>query len=532
MFVDPTLRVPAEREDSSPTIDRHPGLEPGAPFFRFDGKGSGALGQARDDVRFQTIAIFALLILAAFALRWPSFGNPAMFDDEEFYLLVGDRMLHGVLPYVDIWDRKPVGLFLIYAAIRLLGGDGIVQYQVVAAIFAGCTAAVIALIARRAAPLPACIVSGLAYLLWIDTVEGGGGQSPVFYNLFIAGCALCVFRAVETVSLRRFRLYGFAAMTLAGLAIQVKYTALFEGMYFGLLLTWQALKRERSPVAALGWTVAFAITALVPTLAAIATYAALGHFRDFWYANFVSIFSRAPVRAGEIPKRFGEMVLHTMWFVVCAAASVWQLWRTPDPEVRRWQAMIGGWVIAAFIGFFSIGALFYHYMLPLFVPLAIASAPIFGRFPTGPVLGGLLLWFPFSHAKYPDLDQTAYGRRQIAALVRLIPADVDRGCMQLFAGPSILYKITNACFVTPYIFPNHLLEAKERNAIGVDQVAELKRVMAHHPRVIVTDDTPRDWNPIAQETLRKLRDPAYRHVGQVELSGSPYDVWVRRTPAA
>ena len=65
----------------------------------------------------------------------PSFGNPVIGSDEgdeQFYLLVGDRMLHGLLPYVDVWDRKPVGLFLVYAAIRLLGGEGIWQYQLAA----------------------------------------------------------------------------------------------------------------------------------------------------------------------------------------------------------------------------------------------------------------------------------------------------------------------------------------------------------------------------------------------------------------
>ena len=57
----------------------------------------------------------ALLILAAFALvtRGWIFGNPVVNMDEQFYLFVGERMWQGGLPYVDIWDRKPVGLFLI-----------------------------------------------------------------------------------------------------------------------------------------------------------------------------------------------------------------------------------------------------------------------------------------------------------------------------------------------------------------------------------------------------------------------------------
>lgn len=64
----------------------------------------------------------AFLLVAAIALRASTFCDPFVNADEQFYLVVGDRMLHGLLPYVDIWDRKPIGLFLLYAGIRLLGG--------------------------------------------------------------------------------------------------------------------------------------------------------------------------------------------------------------------------------------------------------------------------------------------------------------------------------------------------------------------------------------------------------------------------
>ena len=62
------------------------------------------------------------------AARAQTFGNPVIGFDEQFYLLVGDRMIHGAIPFVDIFDRKPIGLFLIYGAIRLLGGEGTLQY--------------------------------------------------------------------------------------------------------------------------------------------------------------------------------------------------------------------------------------------------------------------------------------------------------------------------------------------------------------------------------------------------------------------
>src|SRR3569623_982326 len=66
--------------------------------------------------------VAALLLLVALAARCVDFGNPVIHVDEQYYLLVGDRLLHGALTYVDIWDRKPIGLFAIFAEIRLLPG--------------------------------------------------------------------------------------------------------------------------------------------------------------------------------------------------------------------------------------------------------------------------------------------------------------------------------------------------------------------------------------------------------------------------
>ncbi|BCI72928.1 hypothetical protein SPKIRA_37580 (plasmid) [Sphingomonas paucimobilis] len=68
--------------------------------------------------------VLLLLTLVALVARARTFGNPVIGFDEQFYLLVGDRVLHGALPYVDIFDRKPIGLFLLYAGARSLGATG------------------------------------------------------------------------------------------------------------------------------------------------------------------------------------------------------------------------------------------------------------------------------------------------------------------------------------------------------------------------------------------------------------------------
>ena len=66
---------------------------------------------------------WVILLIAAIAVRAIAFGNPVVHVDEEFYFVTAQRMLDGALPYVDIWDRKPIGLFLIYLPAAAYGGN-------------------------------------------------------------------------------------------------------------------------------------------------------------------------------------------------------------------------------------------------------------------------------------------------------------------------------------------------------------------------------------------------------------------------
>ena len=177
-----------------------------------------------------------ILLAVTLTTRAQTFGNPLLGFDEQFYLLVGDRMAHGgALPFIDIFDRKPVGLFLIYAATRLLGGEGTLQYQLVAAVFAFATALVIAGVARRFADGAGALAGAIAYLVWLALLSGEGGQAPVFYNLPVLLAAAATMRLVGRDDAPSIRA-GASPMLLVGLAMQIKYTVLFEGMFLGLAL--------------------------------------------------------------------------------------------------------------------------------------------------------------------------------------------------------------------------------------------------------------------------------------------------------
>ncbi|MDB5673226.1 MAG: hypothetical protein JWM65_208, partial [Sphingomonas bacterium] len=233
-------------------------------------------------------AIGLLLLGIAVALRSAQFGNAINGLDEQYYLLGGDRMLHGAVPYVDLWDRKPWGLFALFAAIRLLGGDGVVQAQLVATLFATATALVVTAIARRTLPSTPAILAGVFYLVALQSLWGGTTQTPVFYNLPVALAAWLALRTTPDLNGRHDMARALGAMLLCGLAIQIKTNAVFEGAAIGLWLLWR-MRRAGAPLVRIVATVTgFALLGLLPTLAVAAGYAVTGHFQAWWFAGYQS----------------------------------------------------------------------------------------------------------------------------------------------------------------------------------------------------------------------------------------------------
>jgi len=442
-------------------------------------------------VRLPRIGIALLFVAVAIAIRARDFGNPIVHVDEQYYLLVGDRMLHGALPYVDIWDRKPVGLFLIFAAIRLLPGDGILAYQVVATVFAAATALLVALGGiRLGASRAGAIAAGLAYILWLSLLSGRGGQSPVFYNLFMAGAGLLTLRLPELArraDRQAILVSGCVACLLAGLAIQTKYTPVVEGAFFGLAHLWFLRRAGASWAATAGAGAIWVALGIAPTAAVVARYYQRGpaDFQAFWFANFASVALRKGYPAAKIVSRLAGTTVQLSPFIGCAMAT----WRA---RPRRTEMPLAfGWLAAALVAFAMIGAFFDHYALPLMVPLAMIAAPVLGQRRVALIgtaaVGALLVVFHL--VTEPDDRGSAYRVAQAMA------ANDGGECPYVFAGDSILYHLAHACLPTAYAFPSTLAYEPEQGASGIDEAAEVRRIMARRPPVVVTLDRPlAPWN--------------------------------------
>lgn len=433
-----------------------------------------------------TFFLYFLLLIFATMCRWPVLGNPFIFFDEEFYLFVGGRMLHGDLPYVDVWDRKPIGIFLIYEFFHLFGPYRVWAYQIGALLSAWATSILCMKIARFIAPVAGAFVAGCLYLLWTSGAQGIGGQAPIFYNLLVTGAMLAIVTCLNNRRPETIGRTGLLVMALFGIAIQIKPTVVFEGIYAGLFLLWMRYRAERSWSVLLTSTLCWCGIALIPTLCVVGVYAGLGHLHDWWFANGSSIFLKK-----QVPHNTWKDFWHwthwaftiTLLLVSILALRALTARQKPDDPCLTF---ITGWAWTAFAGFILFGCFSKHYALPLFAPFCINAAPLW-RAKTGRLwLAILALWGgqrTLSEIKQVQHTGSAHELKQITRLL-----SSPGGCVFNFNGPDIILDAVPYCSLTRLPFSAHLSSDTEKTALPVDPDTEVKRILALSPRYIIIED--------------------------------------------
>jgi hypothetical protein len=434
---------------------------------------------------------FTLLVLVGLtlAVRGATLGQPLLHMDETFYLLVGERWANGGLwPYVDIWDRKPAGLFLLYGAIRQLGGEGFVQYQLVACASVAFTAWLIFKIATRVSDMKGGWLAAIFYLCWLPLYGGYGGQAPIFFNLFVTAAAAIVLNAVinppeQSAELKRHFIGGCAAMLLIGIALQIKTSTVFEGLFFGCVMLW--LMRRHGIVALAVCAVGWVGIASAPTLVVVATYWGQGEFDAFFFANVTSIFLRdggfGPATIGRLATLLGIAA------PLLIAASLAFRGRMAPP-----LRILLGWAGVALGAILIFGTYYLHYGLALLPPLSIAAAVGISR--TGLSWRwalALMAILVLASTVHVGLKVKQRGSRaDVDAILAYLPRGAA-GCPYFTgdSGPS-LYFVSGACFPSKYVLSGHLFEGHEARSVGVDQRAELSRIIATRPPLITVQEEP------------------------------------------
>ena len=427
---------------------------------------------------------FAFCLIVAFATRFAVFGDPAYRVDEEWYLLVGERMHAGARLYADIWDRKPPGLFLIY---RLAAGfaEPILAYQIMAYLAASATALLVARLAQRiSGPFPALVAAAL-YLSTIAQLDGAGGQSPVFYNLLIAAAAWLIVTGQSGASAADLDWRKAAAMALAGSAIIVKQTAVAEGVFFGIWITaqmWRAgvpLRRLAARVATL------AFIGALPTLAVATWFLLSGELGVFFHATVSSTFIKGAQISSD-PGRLRRVLLTPLVLAAPLGLAAFSLWTARRHDrLHPLRGFLLGWLAAAFVGFVLVANFYNHYLLPLMVPLSISASPVLTRGRIWMAAGLLAAGIPLLEAKPWDVSQRDARIAAFGRLTEVVKAHDPAPRLLIYDGPPLLYSAVGTTPMTPLAFPAHLSDGYEKDVSHLQTRAEVARVLSNRPSTVV-----------------------------------------------
>lgn len=465
--------------------------------------------------------LLARYALLALVLRLVLLGSPLVHVDENFYLLVGERWAHGALPFVDIWDRKPIGLFVLYRLLAGLPGDAVLWVQLAGIAATAIGALIIRELALTIAPERGASLAGAVYVLAMPAFSCAFGQAPVFYNPIIALAMLRVI-AERPADIRAQPWRGaIVTMALVGVALQIKYSALFEGSAIALMLLWRRAEAGLGRPALLHGAVLLGGAALAPTLAALVGYALAGHAADFVDANFISILHRRTDGAAAW-MRLGMQALALSPFALVIVAGPW-------PRSLA-AALLRVWALAALTGFLIFGTWFDHYVAPLLVPLCVLAAPALdARRRIGAVLlaasaiGGVAVMAVQLHH---------HGTRaQFDHICAHARAELRGGAFYLFDGDPAFYRCVGAPIPTRYAFPGHLDSWTEANAIGADPAHEVARIMLSAPDVVLAPDDfdPDAGNPMSRAVLSDFLAHGYQRIAVLPLGTHRYALF-RRVP--
>jgi 4-amino-4-deoxy-L-arabinose transferase-like glycosyltransferase len=437
-------------------------------------------------------------------LRWQFFLYEPTGYDEGLYLTGAVRMLHGARLYTDVWDNKPVGIYLVYMAIAATLGSSRFAVNLASALAVLASASLVYLIGRDTAGRRAGIIAAFVLPAYSLDIGADGANTETF--MMVLQCLsvwLLVRHCRDLQPPGRHLRAAFVFGLLQGALLQMKLVSAFDTAALGLALAGIVWWEHCSIVALMKLFFAFLPAYLACTLAVFAYFAATGGVGDMVFANFISprLYVQSPfgladpLHAVEFTVRrasyFFVLILFGLWFIFDWARRG----RSGPPVAARPIVLLVAWVIGALLDATSPGYFRYFYFIALTAPLSLFGGlavdrllllrPHWGR-PAKAAACAVLALYPLEQHLTKQtqivMDPESYIAPRVAALVRsLVPAGSTIFIADL---NPLIYPLADAVPATKYPQANaHIFDLPER--FGVDPEAELVRIFARRPLLVV-----------------------------------------------
>ncbi len=441
---------------------------------------------SKELVGSKTKLLFVFLLVSVF-LRFFSFFPSVLDHDESTYLLIGRDILNGKLLYTDVTDTKPVGIFLIYAALHWLFGYSIFLKRLAIACLVGLTAWLVHRASYKLfANQRAAFASGLIYLFYtsIWNYHGLSPNAELFFNLGTIACLLlCLYRT---------RLNLFLAGLVMGAGFMVKYLVLFDYVAFMLFFLVWDLKKEGFRWKTL-WTYMFSgIGMLIPFIATNLFFYFAGNYDDFAFITYKmpGLYKESPSvlrylkMLGDLAGRFFPITFF-FFYVFLARKTLLEKWQ------RHFFLF---WFVAVLGAMYLPGKEFSHYTIQLMLPVSLVAGLFFhqnaalDRFSQRIFSGktGLILLCTILVAiQVNGIVSVSTKADQYKEVAHYLKPKIQNN-EKVFVSDyeQIVYYLLKLESPTPYVHSTILFSPLHK-AFAIDPQKEIKRIVDQKPKYVV-----------------------------------------------
>ena len=479
---------------------------------------------------------YALLFVATFALRAPSFHPDYFQEDESFYLVAAERIVDGGAQYVDTWDNKPPLIVWVYSFfVWVFGPFALLAIRIFTCLYLFLSALYLNQfvndnrLLRSFSLLPAFLLIFLSSVPWYAQELNG----EILMNFPIIFGVVQLLRLKER-SVKNFG-YLFLGGILLGLAFMVKYQGIL--LFAGLVAAYFSIQTPRLSET-FSFFMGFGMAVIVVLLAVYFT----GALEAFWDVGVV--YNLDYIRLGRNP---GEEV--SFWFNLGQYGQLWGMFLilgliglanfrlnyfTNSIRLRKVETVTLFWFSAAMLTIIiGGGRLYLHYFYLLVPPLAIYISKTV-ELKLRPIIRNLVLFLAFLIPMYtygvflasafedefsfidPYISENGWieGFRKTLndphpLTDKIEPSEVENGILVLAYEPTIYTRLDFTCATkyTNFSIANFKMEFfEEHEEVGLISATEHTRdvylsLKADMPDCFVD---PQGLFPVMQENMPLL----------------------------
>ena len=319
--------------------------------------------------RFQKLntgQILLLLTLIAILIRFPFFFRDYVDHDESTFILMGQAMIDGHLPYLKLWDLKPPLVFYFFAGIIAVFGKSFIAIRLIGSIIVGLTGWFVFRISHLYYDKMPSFYAGLitVYLLSLF----GAMQGVMSEHLAALPLVMAMFYLLKNQTFSSYLFVGFLFGTAIMFRLNLAYAVFFvyafvvfekglnlNGILKGLLLT-------------LGSFLAFAFT--------FSPYFFTGNAEILKSAVFDASVAYSNAEFNQMMKTFP---MNIGFLALCVIS--WKFLRSKIPSNKLMLLIV--LIIGQAFMFFKSGKVNGHYLIQIFPFLAILVVALISKIPFG-----------------------------------------------------------------------------------------------------------------------------------------------------